>query len=69
MLNFKDNLEIFWKFTLYIHIIAWIAQFIGHGIFEKRAPALLDNLLLTLVAPNFVVLEVMFELGYKPQVY
>jgi len=23
---------------------AWIGQFIGHGVFEKRAPALKDNL-------------------------
>jgi len=23
---------------------SWIAQFIGHGIFEGRAPALLDSL-------------------------
>lgn len=24
---------------------AWIGQFIGHGVFERRAPALKDNLL------------------------
>lgn len=28
-----------------VHIVCWIAQFVGHGVFEKRAPALLDNLL------------------------
>ena len=28
-----------------IHVLCWIAQFIGHGVAEKRAPALLDNLL------------------------
>jgi uncharacterized membrane protein YGL010W len=27
-----------------IHGIAWIAQFIGHGFFEKRAPKLTENL-------------------------
>lgn len=27
-----------------MHGLAWIAQFIGHGVFEHRAPALLDNL-------------------------
>lgn len=27
-----------------LHVIAWIFQFIGHGFAEKRAPALLDNL-------------------------
>jgi len=28
-----------------VHAICWIAQFIGHGFAEKRAPALLDNLI------------------------
>lgn len=28
-----------------IHVSAWIAQFLGHGLAEKRSPALVDNLL------------------------
>jgi uncharacterized membrane protein YGL010W len=28
-----------------LHGTSWIAQFLGHGLAEKRAPALLDNLL------------------------
>jgi hypothetical protein len=28
-----------------IHLISWVAQFLGHGLAEKRAPALLDNLI------------------------
>ena len=27
------------------HVVGWIAQFIGHGVFEGRKPALMDNLL------------------------
>lgn len=27
-----------------LHVLSWIAQFLGHGLAEKRAPALLDNL-------------------------
>jgi 2-hydroxy fatty acid dioxygenase len=27
-----------------LHVMAWIAQFMGHGLAEGRAPALLDNL-------------------------
>ncbi|RXK39134.1 hypothetical protein M231_03639 [Tremella mesenterica] len=27
-----------------VFVVAWIAQFIGHGVFEHRAPALTDNL-------------------------
>jgi uncharacterized membrane protein YGL010W len=40
-------------------------QFIGHGKFEGRAPALLDNPSQAfLMAPYFVFLEAVFPLGY-----
>ncbi|EMC93232.1 hypothetical protein BAUCODRAFT_233654 [Baudoinia panamericana UAMH 10762] len=51
-----------------VHVFSWIAQFVGHGIFEGRAPALLDNLVQALfLAPFFVWLEVLFMLGYRPE--
>ncbi|QDS68146.1 hypothetical protein FKW77_010317 [Venturia effusa] len=51
-----------------VHIFAWIAQFIGHGAFEGRAPALLDNLVQALfLAPFFVWMEILFFLGYRPE--
>ena len=47
-----------------LHAAAWVAQFVGHGVFEKRAPALLDNLFGAIfMAPLFVGLEVAFKLG------
>lgn len=50
-----------------INVVSWIAQFIGHGAFEGRAPALLDNLVQALfLAPFFVWFEVLFSLGYRP---
>lgn len=51
-----------------VQIVAWVAQFIGHGVYEKRAPKLMDNLLQALVlAPYFVVYETLFALGYRPR--
>jgi len=52
-----------------VHIISWIAQFIGHGLIEGRKPALLDNLYQSVVlAPFFVWFEgVLFPLGYKSE--
>lgn len=51
-----------------VHVVSWIAQFIGHGIFEGRAPALLDNLVQALfLAPFFVWLEILFFFGYRPE--
>lgn len=58
-------------FALVVHGLAWIAQFIGHGVFEHRAPALLDNLVQALVlAPFFVHLEALFAFfNYKPDLH
>ncbi|KAK9485748.1 hypothetical protein V1527DRAFT_466150 [Lipomyces starkeyi] len=47
-------------------VISWILQFIGHAVYEKRAPALLDNLLQALVlAPFFVIFELVFRFGFR----
>lgn len=56
-----------WHIWLILHLVSWIAQFIGHGIFEKRKPALMDNLLLTLNAPVFALLEVFELFGYRKE--
>jgi uncharacterized membrane protein YGL010W len=50
------------------HIVCWLLQFVGHGAFEGRAPALLDNLFQAVfLAPLFVWLEILFKLGYRPE--
>jgi uncharacterized membrane protein YGL010W len=56
------------KIAIGIHITSWVAQFVGHGKFEGRAPALLDNLFQAIfLAPMFVWLEILFALGYRPE--
>ncbi|KAK7819104.1 putative endoplasmic reticulum membrane protein c16e8.02 [Quercus suber] len=54
--------------VLAAQLICWTGQFIGHGVFERRAPALLDNLLQAfLMAPFFVLLEALQSIfGYEP---
>jgi len=53
-----------------VQFFSWIAQFLGHGLAEGRAPALLDNILGALVlAPFFVHLELLFMLGYRPELH
>lgn len=54
--------------ALAVHVFSWLAQFVGHGIFEGRAPALLDNLVQAVfLAPFFVWFEVLFACGYRPE--
>jgi uncharacterized membrane protein YGL010W len=48
-----------------LHIFSWIAQFIGHGFFEGRKPALMDNIFLTLNAPIFVTIEILERFNYR----
>ncbi|KAH7652521.1 2-hydroxy-palmitic acid dioxygenase Mpo1-like protein [Dioscorea alata] len=56
-----------WKVVLAAQLFCWTGQFIGHGVFEKRAPALLDNLSQAfLMAPFFVLLEALQQFGYEP---
>ncbi|GAB7365880.1 hypothetical protein MBLNU230_g7210t1 [Neophaeotheca triangularis] len=51
-----------------MNVASWIAQFVGHGVYEGRAPALLDNLVQALfLAPFFVWMEVLFAFGYRPE--
>ncbi|KAF8887196.1 hypothetical protein BD779DRAFT_1672944 [Infundibulicybe gibba] len=53
-----------------IHTLAWVAQFLGHGLTEGRAPALVDNIVGAVVlAPFFVHLEILFGLGYRPDMH
>ncbi|CAK4082222.1 unnamed protein product [Aphanomyces euteiches] len=62
--------ESHWQVALIIHVTAWIIQFIGHGVFEKRAPALLeswDQAIIT--APLFVALELILPLGYRREMH
>ncbi|KAK6905629.1 endoplasmic reticulum protein [Kwoniella mangroviensis CBS 10435] len=58
-------------FAWAVFFASWIAQFIGHGVFEHRAPALVDNLVQALVlAPFFVHLEALFAFfNYKPDLH
>jgi len=56
------------KWAIAFNIVSWIAQFVGHGKFEGRAPALLDNLVQAFfLAPFFVWFEILFYFGYRPE--
>ncbi|KAE8693941.1 NAC100 protein [Hibiscus syriacus] len=71
----KLGYSLAWKVVMVAQVLCWSGQFLGHGVFEKRAPALLDNLVQAiLMAPFFVLLEPFLYLvqvlqslfGYEP---
>ena len=48
---------------------SWILQFVGHGVFEGRKPAITDNVTLALVAPFFVTAEILFISGWNKDMF
>ena len=50
-----------------VFVASWVFQFLGHGVWEKRRPALVDNLFQVLVAPAFLVAETAFGLGLRKE--
>lgn len=59
--------RVFWA-VFAAHVAAWGAQFYGHFHYEGKAPAVFDNLVQPLVlAPYFVLFEVLFMWGLRPE--
>ncbi|KAL5229745.1 hypothetical protein ABZP36_028521 [Zizania latifolia] len=62
------SLEDAWRPLLAAQVVLWSAQFLGHALFEKRRPALLDSPVQALLtAPFFIFLEALHKVfGYEP---
>lgn len=52
--------------SLGLFVFGWLVQFIGHA-FEGKKPAFVDDLVGLLIGPLFVVTEVAFALGLRPE--
>lgn len=50
-----------------LFVVGWVIQFVGHA-FEGKKPAFVDDLIGLLVGPLFVVAEVAFAVGLRPEV-
>ena len=65
---FLKEVENPYTIAIAIHVVSWILQFVGHGIFEKKAPALLTSFGQSLLlAPFFVWVEVLFKMGFQKE--
>ncbi len=47
----------------------WVFQVVGHVVFERRRPALMDNLFQMVIGPIFLVAELFFFLGCRPELH
>ena len=51
-----------WGLTL--HMLGWVAQFVGHYAFEGKSPALMDSLIQAILAAPIVIwLDILFSMG------
>jgi uncharacterized membrane protein YGL010W len=54
-----------WIIALGLFVIGWTLQIVGHAVFERRRPALIDNPLHMLIGPMFVVAKLCVALGFR----
>jgi uncharacterized membrane protein YGL010W len=50
-----------------LFVIGWVFQLVGHAAFEHRKPAFFDDLIGLLIGPIFVLAEMLFGLGWRPE--
>ncbi|KAF6265193.1 hypothetical protein COO60DRAFT_1034201 [Scenedesmus sp. NREL 46B-D3] len=68
---FQQQVPHAWQWALLVHVFSWYMQIHpGHAILEGRKPAVLDSLVQAItLAPLFVWFELLFLLGYRPELY
>jgi uncharacterized membrane protein YGL010W len=54
-----------WTMTAALIVIGWALQIVGHSLFERRRPALLDNPIHMLISPMFIVAKLFVALGFR----
>ena len=63
-----DNVSVGWVWiiTALLTVIGWAMQIVGHQVFERRKPALLDNPTHMLMSPMYVFAKLYIALGFRP---
>jgi uncharacterized membrane protein YGL010W len=54
-----------WSLTAVLIVIGIAAQIVGHRVFERRQPALVDNPTHLLLGPMFVMAKLFIALGFR----
>ena len=59
------SVTVVWTITVVLIVIGVAMQIIGHQVFERRQPALMDNPTHLLLGPVFVVAKLFISLGFR----
>jgi uncharacterized membrane protein YGL010W len=59
------SVTVVWTITVVMIVIGVAMQIIGHQVFERRQPALMDNPTHLLLGPVFVMAKLFISLGFR----
>jgi uncharacterized membrane protein YGL010W len=59
------SVTVVWAITVVLIVIGIAMQIIGHQVFERRQPALVDNPTHLLLGPVFVMAKLFISLGFR----
>jgi len=54
-----------WIITGFLTVVGWGLQIVGHQIYERRRPALLDNPIHMLISPMYLFAKLFVALGFR----
>jgi uncharacterized membrane protein YGL010W len=54
-----------WSLTAILIVVGVASQIVGHRVFERRQPALVDNPTHLLLGPMFVMAKLFIALGFR----
>ena len=54
-----------WWTAAFMFVVGWAFQIVGHAVFERRKPALLDNAFHMFIGPMFIMAKILVALGFR----
>ncbi len=54
-----------WAVAAALFVVGWAFQILGHAVFERRRPALVDNLFQMFIGPMFMTAKILVRLGWR----
>ena len=54
-----------WIIAVGLFVIGWALQILGHQVFERKQPTLLDNPVQMLISPMYIFPKLFIALGFR----
>jgi uncharacterized membrane protein YGL010W len=55
-----------WIIAVGLFVLGWALQIVGHQVFERRQPTLLNNPVQMLISPMYIFAKLFIALGFRP---